>query len=198
MIYHIAYALWMPTIFNPFFKVTLTTYANFPPKKTSQLLLERCQAPSFTNNAGVFSGGDLDQFESLFNATDLAAFRRRVLQDVRIQLMPCLGCLVHLLTVRLQRVFTVWLFFFSFGTRWFFGWCFRCRGCETLDYRKQLFFDQNTIPKRWDRTNTKRFWWLMDGWNWVEISDHHLGPRIYFHGNLRASPQCHTPPENQA
>ena len=33
---------------------------------------------------------DLDQFESLFNATDLAAFRRRVLQDVRIQLMPYL------------------------------------------------------------------------------------------------------------
>jgi hypothetical protein len=30
----------------------------------------------------------LEQFESLFNAADLCALRRRVLQDVRIQLMP--------------------------------------------------------------------------------------------------------------
>eukprot|EP00913_Durusdinium_trenchii_P022437 g21076.t1 len=31
---------------------------------------------------------DLEQFESLFNASDLTAFRRRVLQDVRIQVIP--------------------------------------------------------------------------------------------------------------
>lgn len=33
---------------------------------------------------------DLEQFESLFNASDLTAFRRRVLQDVRIQVIPYL------------------------------------------------------------------------------------------------------------
>lgn len=138
----------MPTIFNQFFKVTLTTYANFPPKKTSQLLLERREAPSFTNNAAVFSGTDLDQFESLFNATDLAAFRRRVLQDVRIQLMPCLGCLVHLLTVRLQRVFTVWLFFFRLEQDGFFVDVLVAGGVRHLyNYRNNFFWGDQKDTK---------------------------------------------------
>ena len=69
-----------------------------PPKKIPQLLFKSREARQPIS----FSGSDLDQFESLFNATDLAAFRRRVLQDVRIQLMPCLGeFFVHLTTWQL-------------------------------------------------------------------------------------------------
>eukprot|EP00435_Cladocopium_sp_Y103_P063241 s34_g24.t2 len=41
-------------------------------------------------HAWEIESSDLEQFESLFNAVDLAALRRRVLQDVRIQLMPYL------------------------------------------------------------------------------------------------------------
>ncbi|CAJ1356229.1 unnamed protein product [Effrenium voratum] len=36
------------------------------------------------------ASSDLEQFESIFNADDLNAFRRRVLQDVRMQLVPYL------------------------------------------------------------------------------------------------------------